>query len=112
MEVPCTVHSSASAARTASSTTCEFKTGSAPGRARQTGQVLEFGGAPKLVEQQQKIFVRVLSCTCTSSPTTISYRPLDVSECCGAVAELSVIGVRRPRGRAPAHRPRGRSAPP
>jgi hypothetical protein len=34
---------------------------------------LELGGAPKLVGHPQKIFVRVASWTCTSSPITGSY---------------------------------------
>jgi hypothetical protein len=37
---------------------------------------LVFGGAPKLVGQPQKIFVRVASWTCTSSPITGSYRAI------------------------------------
>ena len=36
-----------------------FSTGSAPGSARHTGQVLAFGGAPKSVEHRQKILVAV-----------------------------------------------------
>ena len=64
---------SASAAFTAIATASRFSTGSAPGRPRQTGQVLVFGGAPNLVEQPQKILERVRSWTCTSSPITGSY---------------------------------------
>ena len=56
-DVGCTVQPSASAARIASSTACSLSTGSAPGSARHTGQVFAFGGAPKSVEQPQKIFV-------------------------------------------------------
>jgi len=40
--------------------------GSAPGRPRQTGQVLLFGSRPNSVEQAQKIFELVLSCAWTS----------------------------------------------
>jgi hypothetical protein len=36
----------------------------------QTGQVLALGGAPKRVEQEQKILVSVLSWAWTSSPMT------------------------------------------
>src|SRR5208337_4737937 len=50
-----------------------FNTGSAPGKPRHTGQTLEFGGSPKCVEQEQKIFVFVRSCKWTSSPITASY---------------------------------------
>ena len=50
-----------------------FSTGSAPGRPRQTGQVFEFGGSPKRVEQPQNALVSVSSCACTSSPMTGSY---------------------------------------
>ncbi len=49
---------SASAARTPSSTAIRFKTGSAPGRPRQTGQMFVFGAAPNAVLQPQKIFER------------------------------------------------------
>src|SRR5690242_20402356 len=50
-----------------------LRTGSVPGRPRQTGQTLVFGGSPKRVEQPQKIFVRVRSWTWTSKPMTGSY---------------------------------------
>lgn len=55
------MHPVAREAMAAYSTTFVFSTGSAPGIPRQTGQVLEFGGAPKLVEQAQKIFVAVFN---------------------------------------------------
>src|SRR5438067_13855465 len=64
---------SAMAASTAYSTAFLLSTGSAPGRPRQTGQTLVLGGAPNCVEQPQKIFVCVSSCTCTSRPMTGSY---------------------------------------
>src|SRR5690349_9826856 len=57
----------------ASSTACRFRTGRAPGKPRQTGQVFALGGAPKLVGHPQKILVAVASCTCTSRPITGSY---------------------------------------
>src|ERR1700684_3902048 len=41
-----------------------------------TGQTFEFAGAPNPVGQPQKIFVRVLSWTCTSNPMTGSYLPI------------------------------------
>src|SRR5436305_5509369 len=47
-----------------------FGTGSAPGCARQTGQVWTFGSAPKPFSQRQNIFVRVLSWTWISRPMT------------------------------------------
>src|SRR5258708_14051620 len=50
-----------------------LSTGRVPGRPRQTGQTLVFGGSPKRVEQPQKIFVRVRSWTWTSRPMTGSY---------------------------------------
>src|SRR5688572_18514223 len=50
-----------------------LRTGSAPGRPRQTGQTCEFGGAPKSVRQPQKILVAVRSCAWISSPMTASY---------------------------------------
>src|SRR5258707_1251038 len=60
------------AARAPSSTARQFKTGSAPGRPRQTGQVFELGWSPKRVEQPQKILDSVLSCACTSRPIMVS----------------------------------------
>src|SRR5689334_6022343 len=53
-----------------------FRTGSAPGRPRQTAQVWMFGGSPKLVTQPQNALVRVSSCACTSRPMTDSYSVL------------------------------------
>ena len=52
------------------STAVRFATGSAPGCARQTGQVCVFSGAPKPVSQRQNIFVRVFRWTWISRPTT------------------------------------------
>src|SRR5438128_12589730 len=63
---------SATAARAPSSTARQFKTGSAPGKPRHTGQVLEFGSSPNRVEQPQKIFDSVLSCAWTSRPIMVS----------------------------------------
>jgi hypothetical protein len=40
-----------------------FTTGSAPGRAKQTGQVWVFGSAPNVVLQEQNIFDSVFSST-------------------------------------------------
>src|SRR5205809_8047209 len=62
----------ASAARAPKSTTRRFKTGSAPGSPRQTGQVFAFGSDPKRVEHPQKIFDSVLSWAWTSSPMMVS----------------------------------------
>src|SRR5262245_16062258 len=59
-------------ARIANSTTRRFKTGSTPGMPRPTGQTLVLGGAPKAAEHPQKIFARVSSSACTSSPMTAS----------------------------------------
>ena len=53
-------------------TTSLFKTGSAPGKPKQTSQTLVLGSSPKLVGQLQKIFVFVFNCACTSSPITTS----------------------------------------
>lgn len=60
----------AMAASVANSTAFLLRTGSAPGIPRQTGQTLVFGGAPKRVEQEQKILVAVSRWTWTSSPIT------------------------------------------
>ncbi len=54
----------------AHSTAWRFSTGSAPGCARQTGQVRVFGSAPHSLAQRQNIFVRVFSCTWISRPMT------------------------------------------
>ena len=54
-------HCSAIAASVANSTTFLLSTGNAPGIPRHTGQTLVFGGAPKRVEQEQKILVAVRS---------------------------------------------------
>jgi hypothetical protein len=61
------------AARTANSTAFRFSTGKAPGSPRHTGHTFVFGGSPKRVEHEQKIFEAVSSCTWTSSPMTGSY---------------------------------------
>src|SRR5918911_1422601 len=50
-----------------------FGTGSAPGCARQTGQVRVFGSPPKPASQRQNIFVRVFSWTWISRPMTGSH---------------------------------------
>ncbi len=60
----------AMAASVANSTAFLLSTGRAPGIPRQTGQTLVLGGAPKRVEQEQKILVAVRSWTWTSSPMT------------------------------------------
>jgi hypothetical protein len=65
--------SSASEARRANSTARRFKTGSVPGMPRQTGQTSLLEGAPKRVEQPQKIFESVRSWQWTSRPMTGSY---------------------------------------
>ena len=62
----------ASAAFAPKSITPRFSTGNAPGKPKHTGHVFEFGSAPKLVGQPQKIFVSVASCTCISIPITAS----------------------------------------
>src|SRR5437870_9424147 len=54
-----------------------FGTGSAPGCARQTGQVCVFGSPPKPFSQAQNIFVRVFSWTWISSPITGSHSAID-----------------------------------
>ena len=43
-----------------------------PGMARSTALAWELGLAPKRVEAPEKIFDSVASCTCTSSPITVS----------------------------------------
>jgi hypothetical protein len=54
----------------ASVTAWRFKTGSVPGKPRHTGQVASLGGAPTVTGHWQKIFERVSSWACTSSPMT------------------------------------------
>src|SRR5581483_6918299 len=54
-----------------------FGTGSAPGKARQTGHVFAFGGAAYSTGQRQNIFVRVFRCTWISSPTTGSHSAIE-----------------------------------
>src|SRR4029077_5834080 len=76
----------AMAARAANSTAFLFSTGSAPGSPRHTGQTLVFGGAPKRVEHEQKIFDAVSSCTWTSRPMTGSYLELAAMEMSGIAA--------------------------
>src|SRR6202050_5449323 len=90
-------HSKAIAARAANSTAFRFSTGSAPGSARQTGQTVVFGGSPKRVEHEQKIFDAVSSCTWTSSPMTGSYFASRFSETAEgvAIAEIIAVGVKR-----------------
>src|SRR5258705_9293259 len=58
---------------------------------RQTGQTLVFGGSPKRVEQEQKIFEAVSSCTWTSSPMTGSYFARTSSEMDTLVAMREII---------------------
>ena len=76
----------ASEASVANSTARRFRTGSAPGRPRQTGQTLVFGGAPKRLAQPQKALVSVRSWTWTSSPMTGSYLARISGEMVTAVA--------------------------
>ena len=64
------VQPSASAARAARSTARRFRTGSAPGSPRQTGQTWVFGAAPNAALQPQKIFDAVRSWAWISSPIT------------------------------------------
>src|SRR5208337_1399694 len=64
---------SAIAAFMAMMTASRFRTGSAPGNPRHTGQTLLLGGSPKRVEQEQNILDLVRSWTCTSRPITASY---------------------------------------
>src|SRR5271168_1489870 len=73
MERSRTSHLMAVAASTANSTARLFSTGSAPGRPRQTGQILVLGAAPNFAEKPQKALVRVSSCTWTSRPMMGSY---------------------------------------
>src|SRR4029077_11958196 len=94
METGLTLHPSPSDALVASSTALSFRTGNAPGSARHTGHVLTLGAAPKSVEQPQNAFVRVLSCTGRSSPTTISNR----SRLIGEPQRRAPLPERRQRG--------------
>src|SRR5208337_1470920 len=85
METSLMRHSKAIAARTANSTAFRLSTGKAPGSPRQTGQTFVFGGSPKRVEHEQKIFEAVSSWTWTSSPMTGSYFASRSSERAGVV---------------------------
>src|ERR1044071_6192462 len=58
------------------STALRFATGSAPGCARQTGQVRVFGSPKYSSSQRQNIFVRVFRWTWISRPTTGSHSAL------------------------------------
>src|ERR1700675_815910 len=86
METSLIRHSKAIAARAANSTAFRFSTGKAPGSPRHTGHTFVFGGSPKRVEHEQKIFEAVSSCTWTSSPMTGSYFASKSSETAGVVA--------------------------
>src|SRR5437899_1992616 len=86
METSLIRHSKAIAARAANSTAFRFSTGKAPGSPRHTGHTLVFGRSPKRVEQEQKIFDAVSSCTWTSSPMTGSYFASKSSETAEVVA--------------------------
>src|SRR5271163_406379 len=79
------------AARTANSTARLFRTGRAPGRPRQTGQMLVLGAAPNFDEQPQKALVRVSSCTWTSRPMTGSYLVRISGEMLAATAITGLI---------------------
>src|SRR6202795_842792 len=86
METSLIRHSKAIAARAANSTAFRFSTGKAPGSPRHTGHTFVFGGSPKRVEHEQKIFDAVSSCTWTSSPMTGSYFASTSSETAEVVA--------------------------
>src|SRR6266404_4663665 len=86
METSLIRHSKAIAAKAANSTAFRFSTGKAPGSPKHTGHTLVFGGSPKRVEHEQKIFDAVSSCTWTSSPMTGSYFASKSSETAGVVA--------------------------
>src|SRR5262249_56766309 len=68
---------SASPSLSVHSTAVSFGVGSAPGNARQTGQVCVFGSAAKPFGQRQNIFVRVFSWTWISSPMTGSHSAIE-----------------------------------
>src|SRR5437867_1348024 len=59
------------------STALRFATGSAPGCARQTGQVRVFGAPKYSSSQRQNIFVRVFRWTWISRPTTLSHSAIE-----------------------------------
>src|SRR3981189_1934735 len=80
METSLIRHSKAIAAKVANSTAFRFSTGKAPGSPRHAGPPFVFGGSPKRVEHEQKIFDAVSSCTWTSSPMTGSYFARRTSE--------------------------------
>src|ERR1700685_4673049 len=98
MEVSLIEQFRARAARVANSTALRFNTGKAPGMPRQTGQTLVFGGSPKRVEQEQKIFDAVSSWTWTSSPMTGSYFASRLSD---TAEEVAISGDYSRAGGAP-----------
>ena len=64
----------ASAVITVNSTALRLMTGRTPGSAMQTGQTWVLGASLAYdAPQPQNIFRSVRSCTCTSSPMTVSY---------------------------------------
>ena len=71
-----------------------FSTGSAPGRARQVGQTWVFASSPKLVEQEQKILVFVLSWVWTSKPITTSNIFLPLNLCKFLVRILAILSFK------------------
>src|SRR5436190_6155541 len=99
MDLRLTTEFKASEALTAMATASRFRTGSAPGKPRHTGQVLELGGAPNFVEQPQKILERVRSWTCTSSPMTGSYFVICASNLSIAIFAVAILVVGRRRCR-------------
>jgi hypothetical protein len=68
---------SASPSLSVHSTAVSFGVGSAPGKARQTGQVCVFGSVANVFGQRQNIFVLVLSWTWISRPTTGSHSAIE-----------------------------------
>src|ERR1017187_1777158 len=85
METTLMRHCKAIAAKAANSTALRLSTGKVPGSPRHTGHTFVFGGSPKRVEHEQKIFDAVSSCTWTSSPMTGSYFASRSSETAGVV---------------------------
>src|ERR1700704_1967780 len=99
METSLIRHSKAIAAKAANSTAFRFSTGKAPGSPKHAGHTFVFGGSPKRVEHEQKIFEAVSSCTWTSSPMTGSYFARTSSEMDTLVAMREIIDALADQGR-------------
>src|SRR5690606_27344879 len=75
---------------TARCTASWFNTGNVPGNPRSTNDACVLGSAPYVVELPENNFDWVESCTCTSSPMTVSH--------CMVFSHVEVICILKLRG--------------